>query len=474
MRRYRVLAMLAALVVAGLVGIAPAWADRAPATVKYYRVQATYRGRPEQLGEVAQRFLGAASRAQEIFDLNDGRAQPDGGRLTDATAALHPGWLLVLPWDAIGDGIVLGPLPTAAPAPAGHPTPPSPSATPTPAAGNLPADAVSTCAALPAAAAGRIPWPQLRLAPDQAWGQRRGGGVTVAVIDTGVNAATPALAGRIIAGVTVGTAPRAGVPAGASCQNHGTGMAGIVAAQPMPGRGLVGIAPGATIFPVTVDLVGGGALPAQVTNALAAAVDAKVGVAMLALPVNLDDPGVSAALADAVAHNVVVVVSAAATMAAPHPGVLRVGAVTADDRLARSYSRDAVDVLAPGDAVVTLAGTGDAEIEGSGTDFAVPFVAGLAALVRSAAPALSAEDVAQRVELTADRGASIGRADPTFGWGIIDPAGAVSNLGHAPARPAGPESDLVDPRLLIAGGIVLVLAAGLVVRRRHRFTPARQ
>src|SRR5262249_17906971 len=159
--------------------------------------------------------------ADEIFDLNQGRTQPDGGRLTNPNA-LHPGWLLILPWDAVGTGVVLGPLPTAAPT--GHPVIPSPRTTPTPPAGTLPPDAISHSAALPPAAAARIRWPQLRLAPDQAWGQRKGGGVTVAVIDTGVDPSTPALAGKVTAGVTIGTAPRSGVPAGASCPNHGTGM----------------------------------------------------------------------------------------------------------------------------------------------------------------------------------------------------------------------------------------------------------
>ncbi len=83
-------------------------------------------------------------------------------------------------------------------------------------------------------------------------------------------------------------------------------------------------------------------------------------------------------------------------------GVVRVGAVAADDRLAGEYVPGAVDVLAPGVNVLTTGEGG--EIEATGTDFAVPFVAGLAALIRAAEPELSPAAVAQRVMNSADGG----------------------------------------------------------------------
>lgn len=91
--------------------------------VKYYIVTAQYRGKPEYLAEIASRFLGSAARGQEIFDLNEGRTQPDGSRLTDP-AVLQSGWVLVLPWDAIGAGVRYGLLPSGAVAspPATRPT----------------------------------------------------------------------------------------------------------------------------------------------------------------------------------------------------------------------------------------------------------------------------------------------------------------------------------------------------------------
>lgn len=107
----------------------PVLADRAPAAVvrlatdpgedvKYYVLKTKPDGSQEFLFEIAQRFLGDGNRYTEIFELNEGRTQPDGNAMTDPAAVL-PGWVLQLPDDAEGEGVQVGPLPTApAPAPA--------------------------------------------------------------------------------------------------------------------------------------------------------------------------------------------------------------------------------------------------------------------------------------------------------------------------------------------------------------------
>ena len=92
--------------------------------VKFYVVQTAYRGQPEFLFEIALRFLGSGDRNAEIFELNRGRLQPDGLRMTRAEEIL-PGWVLQLPSDASGDEVQTGPLPTG---PAPVPSAPVPSA----------------------------------------------------------------------------------------------------------------------------------------------------------------------------------------------------------------------------------------------------------------------------------------------------------------------------------------------------------
>lgn len=74
---------------------------------RYYVVQASVDGRPEYLYDIAVRTLGDGNRYREIFELNQGRIQPDGGRLTDVTD-LRPGWILALPDDAAGPAVQVG------------------------------------------------------------------------------------------------------------------------------------------------------------------------------------------------------------------------------------------------------------------------------------------------------------------------------------------------------------------------------
>ncbi|MGL4175651.1 MAG: LysM peptidoglycan-binding domain-containing protein [Dermatophilaceae bacterium] len=74
---------------------------------KYYVVPQAPSGAPETLFLISQRLLGSGQRFQEIFELNRGRVQPDGSRVTDPQV-LAPGWILRLPADAQGSGVQVG------------------------------------------------------------------------------------------------------------------------------------------------------------------------------------------------------------------------------------------------------------------------------------------------------------------------------------------------------------------------------
>ncbi|MFE7506886.1 LysM peptidoglycan-binding domain-containing protein [Promicromonospora sp. NPDC057488] len=87
----------------------PAEEPAAP-SVPYYVIAETPEGEPEYLYMIAERFLGDGERNSEIFELNKGRTQPDGGKLTDP-AVVTVGWVLQLPEDAKGEGLQNGPLP---------------------------------------------------------------------------------------------------------------------------------------------------------------------------------------------------------------------------------------------------------------------------------------------------------------------------------------------------------------------------
>ncbi|WFE61217.1 S8 family serine peptidase [Micromonospora sp. WMMD712] len=427
--------------------------------VKYVVVRAD-QGRVDHLWEIALRVLGDAQRYLEIFALNKGRVQPDGTPVTDP-GVLRPGWILVLPWDAVGAEVGYGPLPVFSP---GSPTP-SPDVRPTVAPNG---DVVCTVASRRRVSG--VPWAQLRLTPEVAWTRGRGAGVAVAVIDSGVDGTLPALGGRVRPGADV--AAGGGARGDRDCTGHGTAMAGIVAAAAQRGTDFVGVAPEATIVPVRIGVSGGVADSADLVTALRLAAAERVGVAMVGASVDTTDKRVVAALRAAVDRGTTVVVAAPAATAAKGAGmpegVLRVGAVGPDDRLTEVYRPGEVDVVAPGVDVVSL-GIGSGEVEGSGTDYAVPFVAGLVALVRSSEPRLGAAEAAARVMATADGAAAGARSqrDREYGWGMINPAAAVK------ARPAGTVATVErrSPAGAIAALVAILALAALAVGLRLRRRP---
>jgi subtilisin family serine protease len=210
-------------------------------------------------------------------------------------------------------------------------------------------------------------------------------------------------------------------------------VAGIIAAQDGAQASLSGLAPAAMVVPIRVVTNAPDPRPGDVATAIQVAVSTGAQVISLALRVDLNQPVIAAAVIDAVRHNVVVSTVAPAPVGSgavpptPPAGVLRVGAIAVDDRALTSYRANAVDVVAPGVNVMSLGISGVGPVQVTGTDYAVAFVAGLAALVRGAHPDLSAEQVAHRIEVTADAIRSP-TPDPQTGWGMINPGAAVNRV----------------------------------------------
>jgi hypothetical protein len=80
-------------------------------STRYYVVPAAVNGQRDYLYQISVRTLGDGNRHREIFELNKNRAQPDGQQWTDPTD-LRPGWILLLPADAAGPEVRVGPIPT--------------------------------------------------------------------------------------------------------------------------------------------------------------------------------------------------------------------------------------------------------------------------------------------------------------------------------------------------------------------------
>ncbi|MEU8313205.1 S8 family serine peptidase [Micromonospora sp. NPDC048887] len=391
------LAVVVAVAVLALAPLAPA-ARADGEQVKYYRVGATHQGEPENLTEIAERFLGDGARSAELFTLNAGRIQPDGATLTDG-ARLRAGWVLVLPWDAYGSEVRQG----VPPAPKRTPGASTPSGRQPDADGDAAAGPPKGCRTA-ATARARSPWAGPRVAADRAWPHSRGRDQLVAVVDSGVAGSLPSLAGR----VTTGVDRAAGAARGdTDCLGTGTAMAGLIVARPVKGSTVAGVAPDAAVMPVRVAGRTPGASAAASVAGIRAAVGSGASVIALGPQVDLGQAEVVAAVNEAVDQGAVVVVGAAGEAAAPdpdvplHDAVLRVGGIGPDGGTAERYRSGGVDVIAPGVDVTSLGITGTRPVNGTGTHLAVAYVAGQAALIRSAYPDLDPARVRNRVLKTA-------------------------------------------------------------------------
>jgi membrane-anchored mycosin MYCP len=296
------------------------------------------------------------------------------------------------------------------------------------------AGAAPRCAAAATQLVPGTPWAQARLQPATVWPLSQGH-VRVAVLDTGVSATAPALAGAVEPGVDV----RTGTAADTDCAGHGTFVAGLVAARPRPGTGFAGIAPAATVLPVRVADSPDAVTPAALAAGIVAAVDRGASVLALPLGAATDSPGLRAAVAYADRHDALLLAAAdgraGRSFPAASPGVLAVAPIGAP---AAAGDRPAAPpaLLAPGSMLVSIAPTGPGEVTaGSGTGLAVGFAAGTAALVRAYHPDLSAGQVAARLLGTADHPPGH-LPDRAAGFGTVDPVAAVSAV--LPAETADP------------------------------------
>jgi len=307
---------------------------------------------------------------------------------------------------------------------------------------------------------------------DGARGVTTGAGAVVAVIDSGVQADHPDLAGRIGQGydeVQDDGTPQDG-------DGHGTHVMGIVGATTGNGIGVESVAPGATLMPIRVlGDDGAGSL-----DDVARGIDyARThGAHVVNLSLGSEVPLVGAAEGDAVDAAIrralaagIVVVAAAGNNGVPiceqpaaGDGLLCVGAV--DKRRQRSFFSSfgrGLGLVAPGgsgatgigmdvgeDVVSTFAGSTYREL--AGTSQAAPHVAGVAALLVSLG--VRGQAAAKRLRATAtDLGAP--GADAQYGAGLVNARRAVAGLGGG-AMGGGTQ-----------GGTRRGLAPFLRIKRRH-------
>ncbi len=292
----------------------------------------------------------------------------------------------------------------------------------------------------------------------QAWQFTKGAGVTIAVIDTGVDSTHIDLQGVVIGGTDVSGigAPDGQTPVGVSSE-HGTMVASLAAGRGHDGdAGVIGSAPEATILSVSMSFQGT-SIPAddQIARSVIWAVDNGADVISLSLTRNTRDWPVSWDDAFGYAEdNDVVVVAAAGNRSAgteavgapaTMPGVLTVGGVDRGGFASATASSQGITigVMAPSEDLVG-AYPGDRYAEWAGTSGATPIVAGIVALVRSAYPNLDAANVINRILSTATPVTQT-TPDPLYGYGLVDAYQAVvADVPRVTSNPLGTLEDWIS------------------------------
>ncbi|GAB3565896.1 S8 family serine peptidase [Spelaeicoccus albus] len=301
----------------------------------------------------------------------------------------------------------------------------------------------------------------------QAWKVTKGRGVTVAVIDSGVDGTQPDLKKSVIKAADFSGLGKDGTTPIGSPESlfHGTAVASVLAGHGHGhgGKsGIIGVAPRAKLLSASVWL--GSNMPdgvtgqrVEVAKAVRWAVDN--GASVINLSLGWNDPawpvGWDKAFEYAAQHDVVVVAcvgnrSQGATEAwspSTIPGVIGVTGLRKNGTVSKAESAPgiAVDLAGPGeDLPVSWYRGGYADAEGS--SFATPVVAGAAALIRAAHPHMSAANVINRLYATAKpvKGhhgvTTTGSPDPLVGHGRIDVGAAVTS--KVPSVRSNPDGSL--------------------------------
>jgi type VII secretion-associated serine protease mycosin len=297
-----------------------------------------------------------------------------------------------------------------------------------------------------------------------AWQAAKGNGVTVAVLDTGVDSTAPDLAGDVSTGpdYTTGADPPGYQPP----LDHGTYIASLIAGHgsgPGDTLGVMGVAPDAKILAVRVILDDGEpGLQAYnqdkrfadaISNGIYYAV--RHGATIINMSLGSSDPAgnLREAIGYAVSRGVVVVASAGndgtSSGFAPYiypasfTGVIAVAAVTSSGaRAFFSEQNSSVLLSAPGVGVIG-AGPGGEYLDAEGTSPSAALVSGVVALIRSRYPALSPALVAQALITSTAHRPSGGYSTGT-GFGEVDAAAALRAAGRLAATT--PETGLATAK----------------------------
>lgn len=265
---------------------------------------------------------------------------------------------------------------------------------------------------------------------DEAWRISQGEGLTVAVVDTGVDSGHPDLAGQVVA-----------TPFGAGdTVGHGTSMASDIAGtgRGVGGQGAYGVAPKAKIISYQVNFDGSNLTDLnKVVPAVRGAADSPARIITLAHdgPENRD---LSEAIAYALSRGKLVIAPGSNVdppgpvppFPAANPGVLGVGGY---DRQGKAWDRGVhgnwISLAAPSVDVVSACTGTTGYCRGVGTSHATALTAGVAALLWAKYPHYTANQIIKILIDSANKPSSGLVPSDSLGWGNISPRQALNWTG---------------------------------------------
>ena len=270
-----------------------------------------------------------------------------------------------------------------------------------------------------------------------AWSKGQfGDGVTVAVIDSGLYGVSDGESHVDIDPSNV-VSPYNAITGGTNVSDdhgHGTFVAGMIFANTNNGAGIAGIMPNVKLMPIKVSTKDRDALVSDVIKAISYAVENGADVINMSLGTDDLSETLKAACDKAVSEGVIVVAAAGndgsskPCYPAAYESVIGVGSLTSENLLAASSQYgESVYVTAPGAGVVSTDNTENGYKRSSGTSFASPEVAALAAMARSIDDSMNQDSFKKLLQETCTDLGETGH-DSLYGYGMVNFEQAADKL----------------------------------------------